>query len=96
MRLGEYYNLAFPTKYDYSAYYYTTEDASEIVLTVIEKAGCKKGVTKKLKVKAADAEATYTDVRTGKSYSGEELRAGIVVELVGERDSAHLFLFKKA
>ena len=96
MRLGEYYNLAFPTKYDYSAYYYTTEDASEIVLTVIEKAGCKKGLTKKLKVKVADADASYIDVRTGKTYSGEELRAGITVELLGERDSAHLFLFKKA
>jgi alpha-galactosidase len=96
MRLGEYYSLAFPTKYDYSAYYYATEDASEIVLTVIEKEGCKKGVTKKLRVKVADANASYTDVRTGKSYSGEELRSGIVVDLLGERDSAHLFYFKKA
>ena len=96
MRLGEYYNLAFPTKYDYSAYYYTTEDASEIVLTVIEKDGCKKGTTKKLRVKVADADASYTDACTGKTYSGEELRSGITVELLGERDSAHLFLFKKA
>lgn len=95
MRLGNYYNLAFPTKYGYSAYYYAIDDASEIVLTVIEKADCQKGSTKRLKVKAAIAGAEYTDVRTGKVYSADELRAGITVELCGEKDSAHLYYFKK-
>jgi alpha-galactosidase len=95
IRLGEYYNLAFPTKYPYSAYYYTTEDADRILLTVIEKAECKAGATKLLKLKVAQADAIYTDVRTGKEYSGETLRKGISVELLGEKDSAHLFYFKK-
>lgn len=95
MRLGNYYNLAFPTKYTYSAYYYATDDASEIVLTVIERDGCPKGATKRLKLKAAIAGAEYTDARTGKIYSGETLRAGITVELCGEKDSAHLYLLKK-
>ena len=95
VRLGEYYNLAFPTKYPYSAYYYTTESADEMLLTVIEKAECKAGTTKRLKIKVAQADATYTDVRTGKEYSGEALRRGITVELLGEKDSAHLFYFKK-
>ncbi len=95
MRLGNYYNLAFPTKYAYSAYYYATDDASEIVLTVIEKAGCPKGTTKRLKIKAALAGAEYTDLRTGKVYSGDALRAGLCVELCGEKDSAQLYYFKK-
>ncbi len=95
MRLGEYYSLAAPTKYDYAAYYYTTADADMIVLTVIEAAGCRAGKTKLLKIKRALADATYTDTRTGKIYSGEELKRGIGVPLSGERDSAELFVFKK-
>jgi alpha-galactosidase len=95
IRLREYYNLAFPTKYAYSAYYYTNENADEMLLTVIEKADCNAGQTKLLKLKTAQADATYTDVRTGKEYSGEMLRKGITVELLGEKDSAHLFYFKK-
>ena len=94
IRLGEYYNLAFPTKYSYSAYYYATPDAKELLLTVIEKKDCEKGSTKRLKLKAADANATYVDVRTGKQYSGAELKNGITVDLTGEPDSAHLFYFK--
>jgi alpha-galactosidase len=95
MREGEYYNLASPTKYDYSAYYYTNSDASEIVLTLIEKAGCKAGSTKLLKIKSAAAGSVYTDARTGKQYSGEELKRGISLELIGERDSAQLYYFKR-
>ena len=94
-RLGDYYCLAFPTAYPYSAYYYVSADANEILLSVIEKADCKKGKTKLLRIKAADASARYTDKRTGNSYSGEELKRGISVELLGERDSAHLFLLVK-
>ncbi len=95
MRLGDYYNLASPTKYDYSAYYYVNEDNSEIVMTVIEKANAKQGMTKLLKVGRAQADATYTDMRTGKSYTGEELRHGITVQIKGERDEATLYYFKK-
>jgi len=93
IRLGEYYNLARPTQYGYSAYYYTYGDT--VVMTVIEKADCKSGKTKLLKIKTADADAKYTDIRTGKTYSGEELIKGIAVSLAGEKDTAHLFIFKK-
>ena len=95
IRLGEYYNLAFEANYPYSAYYYTYRENSEILFTVIEKSGCKKGSTKLLKIRSAIAGATYTDQRTGKVYSGEELRAGLRVELLGDKDSAHLYFFKK-
>ena len=94
IRLGNYYNLAFPAKYDYSAYYYTMPDASEIVFTVIEKLCCKNGKTKRLKIKSAKPMTKYVDVRTGNTYSGDELRSGLSIELSGERDSAHLYYFK--
>jgi alpha-galactosidase len=95
IRLGEYYNLAFERNYPYSAYYYTYKNNSEILFTVIEKADCKKGSTKLLKIRSAISGATYTDTRSGKIYSGDELRAGLKIELCGEKDSAHLYFFKK-
>ncbi len=95
MREGDYYNLASPTKYDYSAYYYTDKDANEIVLTLIETARCKKGSTKRLAIKAAIADAVYTDIRTNKQYSGDELRKGLSLTLTGEPDSAQLYYFKR-
>ena len=95
VRLGDYYCLALPTDYSYSAYYYISEDRGEILLSVIEKKECSKGMTKLLKVKNAIVGATYTDQKSGVRYSGEELRKGISVELTGEENSATLFYFKK-
>ncbi len=94
IRLGDYYSLASPTKYDYSAYYYASSDARELLLTVIEKRGCPAGSTKRLRIKAARTDALYTNVITGKTYSGEELRAGIRIGLNGTDDSAHLLYLK--
>ena len=94
MRLGNYYSLVSPWTHDYSAYYYVSDDAKEVLLTVVEKKNCPKGNTKRLKIKAADATATYTDLRTGKTYSGRDLKDGIVIDLTGEPDSAHLLYLK--
>lgn len=94
IRLGQYASLAHPTKYPYAAYYYTTSDAAEILLSVIEKADCKAGKTKRLKIKAADPQVTYQDMRTGQRYTGQALRDGIVIELTGEEYSAHLLYLK--
>jgi alpha-galactosidase len=96
IRLGDYYNLAFPTKYGYSAYYYTTPDAHEIILSVIEKGDCPAGKTKRLKVKVALPDAVYVDQLTGNTYTGEELRRGLVLDLTGMGDSAQLYYFVKA
>ena len=95
MRLGVYYNLAFHTKYDYSAYYYVSPARDEMLLSVIEKADGKADRTKLLKLKEAIADATYTDLRTGAQYRGEELRRGLRVELSKEPDTAHLLHLKK-
>lgn len=94
IRLGEYYNLASPIKYSYLAYYYATRDASEILLSVIENKDCPKGNTKRLRIKAANPNAVYVDVRTNKQYSGESLRNGIVIDLTGEPYSAQLLYLK--
>ena len=45
-------------------------------------------------VKAANANNNYVDVRTGRVYEGAELKKGIVVDLTGSTESAHLFHFK--
>ena len=94
MREGDYYCLAAPYEYDYSAYYYAAPDASELLLTVIEKAGNKKPKTKRLKLKAANPEKTYVDCQTKKQYSGAELQKGLVIDLTCDYDSAHLLHFK--
>ncbi|MBQ8849568.1 MAG: alpha-galactosidase [Clostridia bacterium] len=95
MRLGEFYRLASPENTKYSAYYYTTDDASEIVLTVVEKEDCRAGSTKLLKIKAALPDATYTDLYSGKRYAGRELIEGLYIPLMGEPDSARLIYLKK-
>ena len=95
IRLGDHYNLASPTKYGYSAYYYTTPNADEIVFSLIEKGDCPAGKTKRLKIKVARPDATYVDQFTGKTYGGEELRRGLVLNLTGMGDSAQLYHFVK-
>ena len=94
IRLGDYHSLVHPATNDYAAYYFSNTDGTELLLTVIEKSGCKKGQTKRLKLTAANASLTYTDTRTGISYSGAELKAGIRLDLCGEPDSAQLYFFK--
>ena len=94
MRAGNYYCLAAPHAYDYSAYYYAASDGTELLLTVIEKAGNKKTKTKRLKMKAANPAKTYIECQSNAQYSGAELRAGLVIDLACKQDSAHLLHFK--
>ncbi len=94
IRLGEYRCYAFPMKYPYAAYSYSLPDSGEILLTLIEKAGCPAGETKRIRL-TADRNATYTDRLSGKTYTGEELSRGLVLSLNGKPDSAQLYYFKK-
>ncbi len=93
IRLGDYYNLS---AYDYSAYYYANKDNSKIVLSLIEKEGCKKGKTKLLKIKRALSDTVYVDSLSGAKYSGAELKKGIRLDLEGEENSAKLIVLCKA
>ena len=95
VRMGEFYRLSSPSEPGYSAYYYITEDASEILLTLVERADRRAGSTKLLKVRAALADATYTDAVSGKKYTGRELKDGIYLPIVGINDSARLMYLKK-
>ena len=75
---GEYYSLLNPFETNYSAYYYTNEDRSEILLSFLQKT---KDDGKKviLPVKEAISDAVYIDTLTDKEYSGGELRNGVTV-----------------
>jgi alpha-galactosidase len=90
MRLGDYYNLASPFLCDYSAYYYTNKEGTEILFSMIQKRDIKKGQTKALKIKQAKKDAVYVDLLSGSKYSGEELRRGLVLPLIEENDTAIL------
>lgn len=94
IRLGDYYELASPVRYAYSSYCYSSAARDEILLTLIEKKDCKRGKTKRLAVKPALTHATYTDIYTGKCYSGAELRQGITLPLTGTPDTAQLLYLK--
>ena len=95
LRLGDYYNLASPFRHDYSAYYYASADASELLLTVIEQANARPGKTKRLKLTRADEHAVYTDYFTGATYTGHDLRHGLTLPITGERDRAELLYLRK-
>lgn len=92
-RLGDYFNLYSPYANTYSAYYYASKDRTKLLLSVLQRKDCKGGMTKTLKLKEAIADATYVEQRTGKTYTGKELHAGITVPLVDELDSAELLYF---
>ena len=93
IRLGDYYPLAAPTSYLYSAYCYATSDASELLLTVIEQQGCPEGSTKRLKIRVARPGVTYRDQLSGMTVSGDALRAGLKIALTGREHCAHLYHF---
>ena len=94
IRLGDYHNLASPTKADYSAYYYSSDDRLRILFTLIEKKDCPAGKTKLLKIREAIPGVIYTDMLTGKTYDGTDLRDGFSVDLSGEPDSATLLFLR--
>ena len=95
VRTGEFHRLSSPSERGYSAYYYITEDGSEILLTLVERADRMAGATKLLKVRAALPDATYTDIFSGKKYTGRELLDGIYLPIMGINDTARLMYFKK-
>ena len=95
IRLGDYYPLVSPVNAPYSAYYYVSRDRSKIVLTVIDKGEGKKTCTKKLRIKQAYADSSYTDIRTGNIYSGKELADGIKFDISGKPDRAELIILTK-
>ena len=95
VRMGDYYRLVSPLKDEYSAFYYIMPDKSEILLSVLESATCKKKQTKKLKLSAADPFGEYIDVFTKKHYSGKELQKGVCFDLQCASNSGQLLWLKR-
>ncbi len=88
VRLGDYYSIVSPFKDDFACYYYTDKARTEILFSLVEKRATKKRDTKPLKLKEAVPGKVYTDLLSGSKYTGEELRAGLVLPLTGEKDTA--------
>ena len=95
IRNGEYYSLVSPLKNDYTAYYYSSQEGDEILLTVIEGAECKSRQTKRLKIRYVCPDTVYEDMYSGVRYTSTELREGIRLLLSGDRYAARLLYFKK-
>lgn len=95
MREGDYFRLAQPEKEKYSAYYYANASRDEILLSILERADCRAGSTKLLKIREAIDGAVYTDVFSNRRYTGREMREGLYLPLMGEGDTARLYLFRK-
>ena len=95
IREGDYYNLVSPFADDHAAYYYVTKDRSEILFSLIEKKGTRPRETKPLKIKAVDPSKEYTEVYSGDTFTGKELREGLRLALTGEDDTAVMLYFKE-
>ncbi len=90
MRLGDYYPLVSPFEKGYTAYYYASADGRELMLTVAPENGSGVKKTKKLRLSRALPNEIYTDRRSGKRYSGEELRDGLEFSFDGTKFEGEL------
>lgn len=62
------------------AYYFAAKDRTQILLTYLQAEADSKIRQIKLKIAVAEKESSYKDRLSGKVYTGEELRKGIIVE----------------
>jgi alpha-galactosidase len=92
IRSGDYYGLVSPLTHPYAASYYVSEDNSKILLSLAETQTCKEGKTKLLKIKRADSRKIYIDQKTGKKYSGTDLKKGITLPLTGKENASRLLI----
>ena len=91
IREGDCYEPASPLRYPYAVYCYAAPNGEELLLSLIETAGCPAGKTKRLRVRAALPGVTYIDRLSGRCFDGDELRAGISLTCTGEPNSAQLY-----
>ena len=90
IRLGDYYSLVCPFEKGYAAYYYADKEGTEILFSLLEQENCQKGETVLLRFTAAKADKVYTDVLSGKTYLGSDLKKGVRFSLKGEKFSAEM------
>ncbi len=89
IREGDYHRLSSPRGTPYAAYYYISEGADQILLSLIrqDKSPAKPPV---LAVKEAKTSATYTDRLSGIQYTGHDLQKGISLPSSAGEYEAHL------
>ena len=94
IREGDYHSLVSPVENDHAAYYYASPDRREFVFSLIEKKDSTPRRTKPYRIREADRAKNYKEMMSGKTYSGAELRDGLVLDITGKDDSAILLYFK--
>lgn len=92
---GDFYRLLDPNPTGRYSYYFVSEDNSEILLTYLQNVGDAKKTIYKLKISRADVNATYRDKISGGTYTGAELKKGIMVQSDAEGSYAKMFYFVK-
>lgn len=75
---GDFYRLLNPYEGSRYAFYFASEDNRRLLLTCIQNYPEKKPQTARLKVSRALPGVTYRDEMTGETYTGDELRRGLV------------------
>lgn len=93
---GDFYRLLNPCVDDMRySYYFVNDDNSQILLTYLQNNGDPKQKKYKLKISRADKNAVYIDKIGGETYTGAELRSGIIVESDTEEQYSKMFWFCK-
>lgn len=80
---GDLYRLFAPSTGAY-AYCFAAKDRSEILLCYLQEKGDPKETERRLRVSAADKNASYLCSQDGRIYTGQELRRGIKVKASNE------------
>ena len=89
---GDLYRLLVPSSGAY-AYYFAAKDGSEMLLSYIQAKGDSKQTAHRLRIAAADKNASYVCTQDGKTYTGEELRHGITVTACTEDEYSRIWHF---
>ncbi len=77
---GDFYRLLNPFECGRYAYYFTSEDSRELLVSYLQNFADPKETVYRLKISRALLGVTYRDTITGKTFTGEELRRGIEVK----------------
>lgn len=76
---GDYYSMLSPYETNYSAYYYTDEKKEKILVSFLQQKS-EKPQEICLPIEVAKEGKVYVDECTGETYTGEELRKGLLVQ----------------
>lgn len=90
---GDHYRIYDPYNTNYSAYYYINQDKTRILLSFLQ-SNPEEEREIKLPISHIDPSIEYTDILSGKRYSGKELSDGIKVYSKSYPDNSYIFCFE--